>query len=76
MEKPDFVRVDDQDGNNLDGHRYMENSETHSLTIQNNHPAYDVLKVYPTPTSKPTPRAANATWTPPRKLRGVWTKGP
>ena len=38
---------DDQDGNNLDGHRYMENSETHSLTIQNNHPAYDVLKVYP-----------------------------
>lgn len=38
---------DDQDGNNLDGHRYMENSEAHSLTIQNNHPAYDVLKVYP-----------------------------
>ena len=38
---------DDQDGNNLDGHRYMENSEEHSNTIRNNHNEYDVVKVYP-----------------------------
>ena len=38
---------DDQDGNNLDGHRYMQNSEEHSNTIRANHNEYDVLKVYP-----------------------------
>ena len=38
---------DDQDGNNLDGHRYMQNSEEHSNTIRTNHNEYDVLKVYP-----------------------------
>ena len=38
---------DDQDGNNQDGHRYMENSEEHSNTIRANHNEYDVVKVYP-----------------------------
>lgn len=38
---------DDQDGNNLDGHRYMQNSEEHSNTLRVNHNEYDVLKVYP-----------------------------
>jgi hypothetical protein len=38
---------DDQDGNNQDGHRYMENSEEHSATIRANHNEYDVVKVYP-----------------------------
>ena len=38
---------DDQDGNNQDGHRYMDNSEEHSTAIQEQHPEYDILKVYP-----------------------------
>ena len=38
---------DDQDGNNQDGHRYMENSEEHSNTLRANHNEYDVVKVYP-----------------------------
>ena len=76
MEKPILFVSDDQDGNNLDGHRYMENSETHSLTIQNNHPAYDVLKVYPDAYVQTNTPAANVTWTPPRKSPGVWTKVP
>lgn len=38
---------DDQDGNNQDGHRYMENSEEHSNTLRVNHNEYDVVKVYP-----------------------------
>ncbi len=38
---------DDQDGNNQDGHRYMENSEEHSNHIREFHNEYDVLKIYP-----------------------------
>ena len=38
---------DDQDGNNQDGHRYMENSEEHSNHIRTFHNEYDVLKIYP-----------------------------
>lgn len=38
---------DDQDGNNQDGHRYMENSEEHSNHIRAYHNEYDVLKIYP-----------------------------
>ena len=38
---------DDQDGNNQDGHRYMENSEEHSNTLRSNHNEFDVVKVYP-----------------------------
>ena len=38
---------DDQDGNNQDGHRYMENSEEHSNTLRQNNNEYDVIKVYP-----------------------------
>ena len=52
---------DDQDGNNQDGHRYMEYSEEHSNTIRANHTSYDVVKIYPMPTSKPTHQVANAT---------------
>ena len=38
---------DDQDGNNDDGHRYMETSEEFSNLMRANHPEYDVVKVYP-----------------------------
>ena len=39
--------TDDQDGNNQDGHRYMETSEEFSNLIRANHAEYDVVKVYP-----------------------------
>ena len=38
---------DDQDGNVMDNHRYMENSESHSQTIRNNHNDFDIVKIYP-----------------------------
>lgn len=37
---------DDQDGNGVDGHKYMKYSENHSGQIRANHTSYDVTKIY------------------------------
>ena len=38
---------DDQDGNFDDGHKYMANSDKYSGMIRDEHPSYDILKIYP-----------------------------